>query len=261
VATYTTEADQITTESERDRIHDDLQIVDLQIIEQPVSVQLERQPGPYERYAKRPLDLAGSMGLLIVLAPVIAAVGAAVRSVLGRPVLFRQVRIARGGSSFVMLKFRSMHAADPTLSTSDEPHTAEDSPRVGPLGHFIRHTSLDELPQLVNVLRGEMSLVGPRPEIRSVAETHELVDHPRHLVRPGITGPWQVSDHRPGFVHDHVSMDVEYVENITFRRDMNIVARTVAQLCRSMFDFVFKSSRTPPNGRRTADGESTPVAA
>jgi lipopolysaccharide/colanic/teichoic acid biosynthesis glycosyltransferase len=244
-----------------DQNETDPHVVDLEIVERPLSVVYSRRCGTYERFCKRPVDLIGSAGLLVALSPVIAAVGIGVQTILGRPVLFRQARIARGGTTFEMLKFRSMHPPSPNEPSLDEPHTSEDSPRVPSFGRFIRDTSLDELPQLVNVLRGEMSLIGPRPEMLSVAQSHELIDHPRHLVRPGITGSWQVSDKRSGFVHDHVSMDIEYIENVTLRNDMTIAARTVAQIVRAILGSIFTSRRRSARAERSHAADSADVAA
>ena len=105
-------------------------------------------------------------------------------------------------------------------------HAPNDDPRHTRFGMLIRRLSLDELPQLWNVLRGDMSLIGPRPELPNVVKTFGLADHPRHRVRAGMTGPWQVSEFRNGFVHMNVHVDAEYVGDLTFRRDVDIVLRT-----------------------------------
>ncbi len=106
-------------------------------------------------------------------------------------------------------------------------HKSCDDPRHTPYGRFLRATSLDELPQLFNVLRGQMSLVGPRPELVEVAEREGFVDHPRHLARPGLTGPFQVSPLRSANrISAGLHLDVRYVADITLRRDLAILART-----------------------------------
>ena len=152
---------------------------------------------------------------------------------MGKPVIFRQRRLTRGGVPFTMYKFRSMlaeeHAPDDADDVS-EFHAAANSPRHTPFGRFIRRAAFDELPQLWNVLRGDMSLVGPRPEMPEVAEAHGIVDHPRHMVRPGMTGAWQVSEYRSGYVHLHVHIDAAYVGNLTFRTDARIVLQTLGVL-------------------------------
>ena len=190
----------------------------------------------YQRIFKRPLDVALSGVLLIVLAPVFVAAGLGVLATLGRPVLHKQFRVGKDGHEFLMLKYRSMKSC---RRISQQPfdgpdrrinHKSLDDPRHTRLGRLFRKTSIDELPQLWNVIRGDMSLVGPRPEFRAIAERHNILDHPRHSVRPGITGPWQVSANRPGYVHENVHLDEEYVQDLTFFRDGKIILRTFVVL-------------------------------
>lgn len=194
----------------------------------------------YERQIKRPLDVVVSAGLLVLLAPLLAVVAVAVRVRLGHPVIYRQTRLTRGGEEFEILKFRTMlpdrRAADVAFVGEDRRRDegAPDDPRHTPLGRRLRRLGLDELPQLVNVLRGEMSLVGPRPERPHIAARHDLVDHPRHSVRSGITGPWQISPQRPGRVHEHVDLDLSYVERVSFTADARIAARTVRVIARAI---------------------------
>jgi glycosyltransferase involved in cell wall biosynthesis len=116
------------------------------------------------------------------------------------------------------------------VAGASEFHAADDSLRHTPFGRLIRRSSLDELPQLWNVLKGDMSLVGPRPELPDVAVAFGLIDHPRHMVRSGMTGAWQVSENRDGYVHLNAHMDEEYVGDLTFRRDVTIVLWTFAAL-------------------------------
>ena len=189
-----------------------------------------RRRSAYERFLKRPIDLVGGVILLVLFTPLMVLVGIGVAITMGRPVVFRQQRLTRGGEPFTMLKFRSMKPEEPWDETVLGPrphHAPEDDPRHTPFGRLIRRLSLDELPQLVNVVKGEMSLIGPRPELPSVAREHGLVDHPRHLVRPGMTGEWQVSDLRAGYVHMSVHVDAVYVGDLTFRRDLGIALRTI----------------------------------
>lgn len=179
----------------------------------------------YERRVKRVLDLVLAVTALVALSPLLVLVALGVLLTLGRPVLYRQERLGRYGRPFTMYKFRSMR---PERSIDSlRYHAPSDDSRHTRYGRFMRRLGLDELPQLVNVLRGEMSLIGPRPEIPAVALRHGIVDHPRHLVRPGITGPWQVSPMRHEFVHMHTHLDAEYVGDLTFRRDLAIAVRTV----------------------------------
>ena len=173
--------------------------------------------GIYDRFFKRCIDLVGSLFCLVVLLPVIAGVALAVRLMLGPNIFFCQERVGRNGKTFRMIKFRSMQHdrrsdnADYNGSDRRQTHKSLNDPRHTPVGRFIRKWSLDELPQLFNVVKGDMSLVGPRPELVRVAQAHNLVDHPRHLVRPGITGLWQVSRERSSLLHENVHIDTEYV--------------------------------------------------
>jgi lipopolysaccharide/colanic/teichoic acid biosynthesis glycosyltransferase len=192
-----------------------------------------RAVGVYDRFLKRCIDVVGSLFCLVVLLPVIAGTALAVRLVLGSNVFFCQERVGRNGRPFRMIKFRSMQQdrradrADFDGSDRRQTHKSLDDPRHTPVGRFIRKWSLDELPQLFNVVKGEMSLVGPRPELLRVAQAHNLIDHPRHLVRPGITGLWQVSRERSSLLHENAHVDAEYVSHITFLGDVKILLRTV----------------------------------
>jgi lipopolysaccharide/colanic/teichoic acid biosynthesis glycosyltransferase len=195
--------------------------------------------GFYDRHLKRPLDIALSLVLLVVLLPLLATIALAVRLSMGSKVFFLQERVGRHGRTIRMVKFRSMHPdrrrrASAAFVGVDRrvTHKTTDDPRHTRVGRFIRKWSLDELPQLWNVLRGDMSLVGPRPELVPVAQRYGLVDHARHLVRPGITGLWQVSDQRKALLHENVHIDLDYVERVTFRGDLKILVRTFGSVVR-----------------------------
>jgi lipopolysaccharide/colanic/teichoic acid biosynthesis glycosyltransferase len=207
--------------------------VDERIDERPSMRTFVRKVGPYDRFFKRVLDILAASILLIILAPLIASVALAVRLTMGSKVLFFQERVGRGGRSFRMVKFRSMRhdrraRAEEEWDGQDRriTHKTTADPRHTQVGRFIRKWSLDELPQLFNVLRGHMSLVGPRPELVQVAMRHGLIDHPRHLVRPGITGLWQVSDSRSSLLHENVHIDLEYVRKVSLLGDLKILLRT-----------------------------------
>jgi len=195
----------------------------------------------YERRGKRALDLVGAWALIALLAPVIVGVAVAVRVQLGAPVLFRQARVGRGGEAFTLYKFRTMKAdrrlraerrARERAGDRRQTHKSTQDPRHTPLGVFLRRTSLDELPQLWNVVRGDMSLVGPRPELTEVADRYGLRDHPRHRVRPGLTGRWQVSERGSGLLHENVDVDLAYVERITLLGDLRILFATPSAVLR-----------------------------
>ncbi|MDW3220185.1 MAG: sugar transferase [Acidimicrobiales bacterium] len=186
----------------------------------------DRKRSLYERHLKRAIDVVGAATLILLTAPLAALVALGVAMTLGRPVVFRQTRVTKGGQSFTMLKFRSMKPENKPLAPGQY-HAPRDDPRHTRFGQLIRRLSLDELPQLWNVLRGDMSLIGPRPELPAVVKAFDLADHPRHQVRAGMTGPWQVSEYRNGYVHMNVHVDAEYVGDLTFRRDVEIVLRTI----------------------------------
>ena len=190
----------------------------------------------YERRGKRMLDVVGALVLLVTFLPIFGVVALIVRFALGPgSVVFRQERVGQDGRTFTILKFRSM-LADRRISNEEYAgpnrrlnHKTSHDPRHRPVGRFLRSTSIDELPQLVNVLRGEMSLVGPRPELLSIVTAKQLTDHPRHLARPGITGPFQVSSlRRFGQLELGFDMDVEYVSTIRFRGDCAYLLKTIA---------------------------------
>jgi lipopolysaccharide/colanic/teichoic acid biosynthesis glycosyltransferase len=188
---------------------------------------------------KRAIDLAASALGLVLLAPLLVAIAAAVRLSSPGPVLFRQIRLGRGGRPFYVLKFRTMVAdAERRLGDLEAHNEAAGGvlfkirrdPRVTPLGRFLRRTSLDELPQLINVLKGEMSLVGPRPlQLRDSYRLEALDPEAfgrRLSVAPGITGPWQVGGRSDG-TEGMVRQDLEYIATWSLALDLKILARTI----------------------------------
>lgn len=190
--------------------------------------------------AKNVLDRVGALLALVLLFPVLLAVAVAVRREDGGPVIFRQERVGRDGRTFSMLKFRSMvvdaEARLPELAVANDAtgplFKLRTDPRVTRTGAFIRKYSLDELPQLVNVLRGEMSMVGPRPPLpREVAE-YEASTRRRLLVRPGMTGLWQINGRSDLSWDESVRLDLYYVENWTPVLDLMILWRTVQVVLR-----------------------------
>jgi lipopolysaccharide/colanic/teichoic acid biosynthesis glycosyltransferase len=192
----------------------------------------------YVRYGKRLFDVTVACVALAVLAPFVLVVALLGQISIGSPVFFHQVRLGLYGQEFVMLKFRSMLPCR-RLTTSPighedrrGTHKSTKDPRHTRFGRILRKSSIDEIPQLLNVLKGDMSLVGPRPELPEIAARHNLVDHVRHTVRPGLTGLWQVSDDRPGFVHENVRYDVEYLNTVSLRTDLTIIFKTIPVLLR-----------------------------
>jgi lipopolysaccharide/colanic/teichoic acid biosynthesis glycosyltransferase len=201
----------------------------------PAVTVLRVPPGAYARYLKRPVDVVVAAAAVVVLLPVLAALAVAVRVKLGPGgIFYRQVRVGRNGTAFEILKFRSML---PDRRVAPRPyigperrrtHKSDNDPRHTPFGRFLRSSSLDELPQLFNVIRGDMSLVGPRPELVEVAAREGFLMHPRHLERPGMTGRFQVSELRAGNrVAAGLHLDVAYIANVRFRSDLAIVLKTL----------------------------------
>ncbi|WP_439693636.1 sugar transferase [Curtobacterium sp. SP.BCo] len=198
-------------------------------------------PDYRQRFGKRALDVVGAGVGLLVLAPVFAVITLVIRADDHGPVFFRQTRVGRGGREFSILKFRTMcvdaEARMAALASSNQGagplFKMKDDPRVTRAGAFLRKTSLDELPQLWNVLTGSMSLVGPRPALpREVALYEDFADR-RLLVTPGITGLWQVSGRSDLDWADGVRLDLHYVENWSFVHDIVILARTIPSVLRS----------------------------
>lgn len=171
--------------------------------------------------AKRGVDLLGGIALLVLTMPVQAAVAACVATTMGRPILFRQQRTGAGGREFELIKFRSMLAGD-----------APDGERLTPMGRFLRRTSLDELPSLLNVVRGELSLVGPRPLLPEYLPLYDSQQRRRHEVRPGITGLAQVSGRNLLSWEEQFRLDVEYVDTMSASMDAGILLRTVVKVWR-----------------------------
>ncbi|MED5239468.1 MAG: sugar transferase [Pseudomonadota bacterium] len=171
---------------------------------------------------KRLLDIAGSLAGLIVLAPVIAVLAVLIRRKHGSPVCFRQVRPGKEGKPFEMIKFRTM-----TDERGEDGELLPDSERLTAFGQFLRSTSLDELPELWNVLKGDMSLVGPRPLLMEYLPLYSERQARRHEVRPGITGWAQVNGRNALSWEEKFELDVWYVENRTLWLDMKILFLTI----------------------------------
>jgi len=176
---------------------------------------------------KRLFDFVISLALLLFLLPVLAAVAVAVHIALGRPVLLRQVRPGWHGRPFVFYKFCTM-----TEARDSEGALLPDADRLTPFGRRLRSTSLDELPQLFNVLRGDMSLVGPRPLLMEYLPLYTLEQMRRHEVQPGITGWAQVNGRNAISWEEKFAFDVWYVDHRSFMLDLRILALTVLRFLR-----------------------------
>ncbi|HLY14031.1 MAG TPA: sugar transferase [Candidatus Limnocylindrales bacterium] len=173
------------------------------------------------------MDVAGALVALVLLSPVMAWTALAVLVTQGRPVLFRQERPGLGGRPFTIYKFRTMRPTRP-----GEVYYLTDDDRMTRLGHFLRSSSLDELPELWNVLRGDMSLVGPRPLLMEYLDQYSTLEARRHDVRPGITGWAAVNGRNKLEFSDRLALDVWYLDHWSLALDLRILAMTVAQVVR-----------------------------
>jgi exopolysaccharide biosynthesis polyprenyl glycosylphosphotransferase len=189
------------------------------------------QRRPLYATAKRLLDLSISSLAIVINLPIFLLLPIVIRLTSAGPAFFRQVRIGKDGQPFEMLKFRTMHRDAPKYQTSPR---STDDPRLTGVGRWLRRTSVDELPQLFNVLRGEMSIVGPRPEMPFIVERYDSFVRQRLNVKPGMTGLWQISHARDEDIHENVDYDLYYVENATITMDIVIVILTVFSVLRGV---------------------------
>ncbi len=205
--------------------------------------------------AKRLFDVTVSAAALVLLSPVMLATAAAVRLAMGSPILFRQTRPGVGGEPFELVKFRTMRNA---FDRNGEP--LSDAQRLTRFGRFLRASSLDELPQLLNVLRGEMSLVGPRPLLMHYLPLYSREQARRHEVRPGITGWTQVNGRNSLSWEDKFRLDVWYVDNRSFGLDLRILLLTALQLFKPRGISAAGHETMPlfQGSPRTAAGEQEP---
>lgn len=181
----------------------------------------------YQRYGKSLLDLTLAGIALVLFSPVLTAIALFVRIKLGSPVLFRQQRPGLHGKPFTLLKFRTMNdARDP------DGNLLPDEQRLTPFGQFLRRTSLDEFPELFNVLRGEMSLVGPRPLLMQYLDRYTPEQMRRHEVKPGITGWAQVNGRNALSWEEKFALDVWYVDHLSFWLDLKIILLTIWKVLR-----------------------------
>ena len=175
-------------------------------------------------FVKRLFDLVLSSCLLVLLSPVFALIAAGVRLSSPGPAFFTQERIGKNGTRFTMYKFRSMCVdAEPYAICPKE----QTDPRISKFGRFLRRTSFDELPQLLNVITGDMSLVGPRPEMPFIVEKYNALQRQRLTVKPGITGLWQLSADRRSLIHENLEYDLYYIRNKGFFMDVAILFHTM----------------------------------
>jgi lipopolysaccharide/colanic/teichoic acid biosynthesis glycosyltransferase len=196
---------------------------------------------PWQRAIKRAIDIVGSLAMLLVFSPVMLVIAFLIPVTSPGPVIYAQRRIGRGGAPFTMYKFRSMDQdahdhrhlhAHRNRHTTGPVFKVPDDPRVTRVGRVIRRLSLDELPQLLNVLRGDMSLVGPRPALPEEFDQCNAHIRQRTLVAPGLTCIWQVSGRSDVDFLRWVDMDLEYIRAWTLRLDLKLLLRTIPAVFR-----------------------------
>ena len=180
---------------------------------------------------KRIMDFAFSTIFITLLSPLVLVIGIAIKLESKGSVLFKQKRVGLNGRMFSFYKFRSMHVDAPKYArTPADPR----DPRITKVGRWLRRTSLDELPQLFNVFRGDMSLVGPRPEMEFIVDTYTSLERQRLLAKPGITGVWQISAVRGEPIHMNIEYDLFYLENRSLMLDLAIILKTILSVIRGI---------------------------
>jgi lipopolysaccharide/colanic/teichoic acid biosynthesis glycosyltransferase len=177
----------------------------------------------YARFGKPVLDFFMATVIIIIFSPVMLCIAVLIKVNSKGSILFCQERIGLNNTLFTIYKFRSMYIDAPAYS--EKPKSSND-PRITLVGKWLRRTSLDELPQLFNVLRGEMSLIGPRPEMPFLVQQYNDWENQRHLVKPGMTGLWQLSPDRNKSIREGIPYDLEYIKKLSFVNDLKILFRT-----------------------------------
>jgi len=187
---------------------------------------MKHQPyGPYEQFIKRPLDCLLSVLALVILCPVIVIIAMCVRIKLGSPVLFKQARPGRRERIFMLYKFRTM-----TDKRDKNGELLPDSERLTKFGAALRATSLDELPELLNIAKGDMAIIGPRPLLVQYLPYYTEEERHRHDVRPGLSGLAQVNGRNLVKWDQRLAYDVKYVNKVTFLGDLKIVGKTIRKV-------------------------------
>ena len=192
-------------------------------IESPI--QQPSKGGIYRKYFKRPMDFILSLSAIIVLSPILLIVAVLVRIKLGSPVLFKQKRPGFNEKNFIMYKYRTM-----TDKRDEQGDLLRDNERLTKFGKFLRSTSLDELPELFNILKGDMSIIGPRPLLAEYLPLYNEHQKRRHEVRPGLSGLAQVSGRNAISWDEKLNLDVQYVDSISFIGDWKIIFITIKKV-------------------------------
>lgn len=186
-----------------------------------VKTEIKQNEGIYKRYIKRPMDIALSLLAIIILSPVLLIIALLVRVKLGSPVIFKQKRPGLNEKIFTLYKFRTM-----TDEKDENLELLPDSVRLTKVGRMLRSTSIDELPELFNILKGDMSIVGPRPLLVEYLPYYTDFEKQRHIVRPGLTGFAQINGRNFLPWDERLRKDVEYIMDIRFLNDLKIMSKT-----------------------------------
>jgi lipopolysaccharide/colanic/teichoic acid biosynthesis glycosyltransferase len=196
------------------------------------------QAGAYLRWFKPAIDRILGLIALILTAPLLLVVAVTVWVAMDSPIFIAQDRVGLRGRVFRLWKFRTM---EPDRRSTQlrwigedrrKTHKSAEDPRITPLGRWLRAFRLDELPQFLNVVKGDLSLVGPRPELVSVVAEYEAWQHRRHAVKPGVTGLWQISDDGDKLLRDCTALELEYLDSISLATDLSILLRTLPAMFR-----------------------------
>lgn len=192
----------------------------------------------YLAIVKPTLDRILAITALLILSPLLVLLAGLIWATMGSPVIIKQKRAGRYGVPFGLYKFRTMEPdrrqrrADFVGDERRRTHKSASDPRITPPGRWLRASRLDELPQFMNVVRGELSLVGPRPELVSIVDTYEPWQHRRHTVKPGLTGVWQISDDGDKLLVECTELELTYLDRISLRTDLSIMLRTIPAMVR-----------------------------
>ena len=194
--------------------------------------------GLYVSFLKPAIDRIVGLVALILCLPLYVIIGLAVWVAMDTPVLLAQDRVGRRGRVFRLWKFRTMEPDRRKVQLNwvgedrRKTHKSAEDPRITGIGRWLRARRLDELPQFINVVLGDLSLVGPRPELTAVVAEYEAWQHRRHAVKPGVTGLWQISDTGDALLRDCTAMEIEYLDDIRLSKDLSILIRTLPAMLR-----------------------------
>ncbi|KRE97107.1 hypothetical protein ASG89_30090 [Paenibacillus sp. Soil766] len=197
----------------------------------PFSMNIRSRRGLYSKIIKPILDIIFSICLIVMASPIFICIPLLIKLDSKGPILFKQLRYGEKGRIFNIYKFRTMYVDTPNEGRSP---TSGADPRITKIGRLLRRTSIDELPQLMNILKGEMSFIGPRPEQKSIVETeYSEWERQRFLAVPGITGLWQISSERIHPIHNNLQYDLKYISEVSLKLDLKIIWGTFRILLNS----------------------------